>query len=138
LAVLGAALALPASTAAAGGYVSAGHRNASTGYKYRVMYSYCSGSTVNFKVRNIAKGYTPANKLTIDSWAQRRKGGRWQTVYTWARAKYTFPVNGYTHKLTSYRSYIGNDTYLFRIVFRLRAWHNKKVLATTTLHSVKC
>jgi hypothetical protein len=125
--VLALALALPASTAAGG-----------SGYSYRVIYNYCSGYQVNFKVKNIAAGWTPANYLTIDSWAQRKINGRWQTVYTWNQAWYSFNANGQKHTLTSNRQYNGNSSYFFRIVMRLRAWQNNNLLATKTLHSVKC
>ncbi len=68
MAVLASAMALPVTTAAAGGY------------SYRTVYNYCNGYQVNLKMKAIAAGHTPANSLTIDSWAQRRVNGYWQTV----------------------------------------------------------
>ena len=55
LMVLGAALCLPATTAAA------------SGYTYKVVYNYCDGNEVNLKMRNIAAGWTRADKLTIET-----------------------------------------------------------------------
>ena len=129
LAVVGAALALPATTV--GG---------NTGYSYRTVYNYCEGAQVNIKVKNIAEGFTEANKLTIDSWAQRApaKSGPWTTVYRWDRASYKFEADGQKHWLTSWRSYNGNNQAWWRVVMRLRAWHNKTQLASVDVFSVKC
>ena len=55
LIILGAALSLPATTAAA------------SGYTYKVLYNYCDGNEVNLRMRNSAAGWTPANRLTIES-----------------------------------------------------------------------
>ncbi|MEP7361282.1 MAG: hypothetical protein ABI744_06870 [Chloroflexota bacterium] len=126
LVVLAIALALPATTAAAGGYT------------YKTVYNYCYGNQVNLKMKDMAAGYTPANRLTIDSWAQRKVFNGWQTVYTWNQAYYGFYHNSRSHTLTAYRSYNGNSSYYFRIVFRLRAWNGNHVLASSTFHSVKC
>lgn len=127
LAVLGAALALPATTA-----------GASSGYGYKVKYNYCDGATVRFKVKNIAEGWTNANKLTVDSLAQRKSDGVWRTIYEWDRAKYQFEPDGTRHWLTSWRSWQGTTNDSYRIVFKLRAWRNSNVLASVTLNSVKC
>jgi hypothetical protein len=51
---------------------------------------------------------------------------------------YKFAADGRKHILTTWRSYIGNNHYYFRIVFRLRAWEGTQLLATTTFRSVKC
>lgn len=126
LLALAIAVTLPASTAAAGGYT------------YKTVYNYCYGNQVNLKMKNIAAGYTPANALTIDSWAQRRLSSGWQTVYTWDRADYDFVANGRTHTLTAWRSYDGNDAYYFRILFRLQAWDGNRLLASSIFKSVKC
>ena len=96
LVALGAVAALPASAAAA-----------ETGYAYKVVYDYCQGKTVHYKIKNIAEGSTPANKLTIESWAQKRVDGRWRTVHSWERAKYRFAANGDRHWVTSWRQYNG-------------------------------
>ena len=127
LIVLGVALALPASTAAAG-----------TGFGYQVKYNYCDGATVRMKVKNIADGSANANKLTIDTWAQRKSNGTWKTIHRWDRAKYKYEIDGTRHWLTSWRSWQGTTSHRYRLVFRLRAWHNSTVLASVTLRSVKC
>jgi hypothetical protein len=107
-------------------------------YPVRVVHNYCDGNTVHLKMRISARGYTNANKLTIDSWAQRRVSGSWQTVYNWQRAVYRFEVNGDRHTLTSTRSYHGTASHDFRIVFQLRAWHNQRVLHSSKFRSVAC
>jgi hypothetical protein len=109
-----------------------------TDYPVRVVHNYCDGNTVHLKMRITARGYTNANKLTIDSWAQRRVSGEWQTVYNWQRAVYKFTINGDLHSLTSTRSYHGTRSHDFRIVFLLRAWHNQRVLFSTKVRSVAC
>ena len=127
--VLVAAMMLPASTAAA------------SGYTYKVIDNYCYGSggnSVQFKVKETAQGWTPANYETIDSFAQRKVGSNWQRVFTWNQVHYSFPANGQNHWLTLARAYNGNNTYYFRIVFNLRIWHNNQVLASKTVHSFQC
>ncbi len=124
--VIALALLLPASTAAA------------TAYPVKRVYNYCERNTVHLKMRITARGYTNANRLTIDSWAQRRASGRWHRVYDWPRAGFKFEINGNKHSLTAWRSYHGTRTHDFRIVFRLRAWHNRQVLHTTVFRSVAC
>jgi ABC-type transport system involved in multi-copper enzyme maturation permease subunit len=126
MAVLGAALALPATTVAA------------SGYSYKTIYNYCNGNQVNIKIKNIAAGWTPADGLTVESKAQRQTSSGWQTVYTWARADYAFATNGVKHTLTVWRSYNGNSSYYFRIWLRLRAWDGNYILASKVLTSVKC
>src|SRR6188472_63724 len=121
--VLVAAMMLPASTAAA------------SGYTYKIIDNYCfgaGGNSVQFKVKEIAQGWTPANYETIDSWAQRKVGSNWQRVYTWNQVHYSFAANGQNHWLTLARAYTGNNTYYFRIVFKLRIWHNNSLLASKT------
>lgn len=125
--VLALAIMLPATTAAAGGYT------------HQTVYNYCNGNQVNLKMKAMAAGWTPANSLTVDSWAQRKLSGGWQTVYIWNQVYYNFPANsGVQHTLTAFRSYNGNNSYFFRILFRLRAWHNNSVLASSTFKSVAC
>lgn len=124
--VLGAALALPATTAASGGY------SATT------VFNYCNGNQVNLKMKGSAAGWTSANYLTLDSWAQRKTSSGWQTVYRWNQAHYSFNANGAKHTLTGFRSYNGNNTYYFHIVFQFRAWHNNQLLANSLYKSVKC
>ena len=124
--VLVLALMLPATAAASGGY------------GYKTVYNYCYGNQVNLRMKAKAAGYTNANKLSIESWAQRKVGSHWQTVYHWNKVVYRFYIDGRNHSLTSYRSYNGNNSYLFRIIFRLRAWHGKHLLASSSFHSVRC
>jgi hypothetical protein len=126
LALLFAALSLPAATVAA------------SPYTYRIYYDRCDGNQVNLKMHIRAGGQTPADKLTIETWAQKKVGSSWTTVHTWQIAKYKFEPNGVRHTLTSWRSYNGNNHYQFRIVFRLRVWDGSHRLASVTYHSVKC
>lgn len=121
------ALMFPASAAAA------------EGFDYKVKYNYCQGVDPHFKVTNIAAGWTNANKLTIETWVERRPAnGSWKIIYSWDKAKYTFAVNGDKHWLTSWRRWDGDHDFWYRIGFRLRAWHNSKLLSSTTVYSHKC
>jgi hypothetical protein len=124
--VLGLAIMLPATTAASGGY------------SYKTVYNYCNGNQVNLKMKSSAAGWTNANSLTIDSWAQRKLSSGWQSVYQWNQAYYNFPINGAKHTLTAWRTYNGNNSYYFRILFQLRAWHNNTLLASSSFKSVVC
>jgi hypothetical protein len=130
LALLAAALAVPATTAAAS--------IQSSGYTYKVVYNYCSGYDPHFKVKETAAGWTAANGLTMDSSAQEFYGGRWHTIYVWNQQFYNFPANGRSHYLTGWRSYGGNSITYIRITMDLRVWLNNGVLAHKTLHSVRC
>ena len=127
LGILGVALALPATTL-----------GAESGYKYKVVYNYCDGKTVHFKIKNIAEGSTPANKLTIESWAQKRVNGSWRFVHTWDRAKYKFTPDGDRHWLISWRQYNGVPGSKFRILTRLRVWDDSDLLASVNVSSVSC
>lgn len=129
LVVLGVALTMPATALAAG-----------VGYEYVVKYNYCRGADPHFKVKHIAYGFTNTNKLTNESWVERRPGGSktWTKIYTWATARYKFAINGDKHWLTSWRRYNGSNDAWYRIAFRLRAWHNRTLLAEEVLYSVKC
>jgi hypothetical protein len=124
--VLLIALAVPATVAAG------------SGYQYQTVWNYCSAGQANLKMRNIAQGSTPANKLTIDAWAQRRVSGTWRTVHTWSRSVTTFSANGQKHTLTVARSYSRTSAQYVRIVFRLRAWQGNSVLADGSFKSIKC
>jgi len=127
LAVLAAAMALPASTVAADGNT------------YKVLYNYCAGANPMFKVKNIARGWSAANKLTNESWVEKKPpGGTWATVYTWDVSQYKFETNGDKHWLTSWRTWEGNRYNWFRIVFRLRAWNGNNMLSSVTIYSRKC
>ena len=128
LALAGAFLALPSSAAAA------------TDYESVIRYNYCDGVDPRFKVKNIAYGATEANKLTNESWVERRPGGSstWTKVYTWPKAKYKFAINGDRHWLTSWRTWEGDQSNWYRIGFRVRAWHNSTLLSSEVVYSVKC
>ncbi len=126
--VMALALVLPSSATVVG----------ASDYPVRVDHNYCDGETVHLKMRISSRGHTDANRLTIDSWTQRRVSGVWHTVYTWQRAAYAFETNGNRHTLTSFRSYHGTRSHDFRIVFRLRAWHNRQTLHSTVFRSVAC
>jgi hypothetical protein len=109
------------------------------GFHQRVIYNYCKGVDPHFKVKNIAAGWTKANKLTNETWVERRPAnGSWKIVYTWPKSKYAFQINGDKHWLTSWRTWDGDNSYWYRIGFRLRAWHNRNLLSSTVLYSVKC
>ena len=109
------------------------------GFDHRVVYNYCQGIDPHFKVSNRAAGWTNANKLTNETWVERRtSNGDWKVVYAWNKAKYTFDVNGDKHWLTSWRKWDGDRNYWYRIGFRLRAWHNSNLLSSVTVYSVKC
>ncbi len=129
LVILGAALAVPASAAAAGSYPS------------QVVNNYCYSTgkdSVYFETKFTAKGSTPANKLTVDAWAQRWRNGAWEVVHTYARYKYGYSADGYDHWVQVWRSYVGNRFYLFRILFRLRAYQGHTVLKEKFVHSTSC
>jgi hypothetical protein len=129
LIVVGAALVLPATTAAASG-----------DYQYTIKYNYCDGADPHFKVKNVALGSTDANKLTNETWVERRPAGSstWTKVYTWDIAKYMYEIDGRKHWLTSWRTWQGDQHNWYRIGFRVRAWHNSTLLASQIVYSVKC
>ena len=126
-AVSAAALLLPSSVAAA------------EGFDHKVKYNFCQGVDPHFKVTNMAAGWTNANKLTIETWVERRPAnGSWKIIFAWDKAKYTFAINGDKHWLTSWRTWDGDRDFWYRIGFRLRAWHNSNLLWSKTVYSVKC
>ena len=128
LALVAAAVGMPGSVAAA------------DGYEYTVRYNYCTGADPHFKVKNIAFGSTSANKLTNESWVERRPRGSasWSRIYSWPIAKYKFEINGDRHWLTSWRTWEGDEANWYRIGFRLRAWHNHTLLSSEVVYSRKC
>lgn len=126
-AVSAAALLFPSSVAAA------------EGFSHQIKYNFCQGLDPHFKVKNTAAGWTTANKLTIESWVERRPSrGDWKIIFAWNKAKYEFNINGDKHWLTSWRTWDGDRDFWYRIGFRLRAWHNANLLSSTTVYSVKC
>ena len=136
LAVLSIALVLPAATSAA---------SYGTGYTYKVTHQWCygqNGPQLAFEVKNTAAGSTDANRLTIDSWAQRRpaSGGSWATFRTWPQESRSFAINGTAHSLKVFRyvDYSNSSPYERRIVMKLRGWHNSTVRASITIHSNVC
>ncbi len=99
LSLIGTGLALP-------GTVAARHNvGINSGYVYRVVYNYCSGGAAYFKVKEIAKGYTPANGLTINMSAQELRHGRWKTVHNFNQQWYNFPANGRKHFLAAWANW---------------------------------
>lgn len=115
---------------------SAASIDSSTGYSYKVIYNYCSGGAAYFKVKETAKGWTPADSLTIDAKAQELSGGRWRTTHYFPQHNYYFYANGNTHWLTAWENW-GSYNYV-RLVFNLRVWSNNGVLAQKTLRSQTC
>ena len=132
--VFATALALPASTAATGGFT------------YSVVHDYCGGPmgwTNYYKVWETADGLTTTNRLTIDSWGQEKYASdphpHWVTVKTWSRVSRSFTLDGTNHSRALARSWAGgNIEQASRIVFTLRAWHNSTLLWTQRVHSTYC
>lgn len=109
------------------------------GFDHVVKYNFCQGVDPHFKVTNRAAGWTNANKLTNETWVERRTAnGSWKVIFMWDRAKYKFAVNGDKHWLTSWRTWDGDREFWYRIGFRLRAWHNSNLLSSITVYSKKC
>jgi len=118
------ALALPATTLAAS-------------YNHKITRNECGASKVFLTVKAIAPGTTPGNKLTIDSWAQEKHGGVWQTTWVWNQVKYTYTPDGTKHTLTVARNY-PFMTYTARIVMQVRAFSGHTQLYSATVRSVRC
>ena len=117
--VLVAAMAVPASTAATAGYTNV------------VIDNCCDDASVVLKMTTKAAGYTPANRLTIESWVQRKYPSGWMTIRTWPTRVANFAANGSNHSLTLSRTHtLPDDTFYFhRLKFRLRAWQGTELLA---------
>jgi len=128
LLVMGAVSVFPMSAAAADNFT------------HQVVYNYCHGADPHFKVKNIAAGASHANRLTTETWVEKRPGGShtWTKTYSWPVAKYKFSINGDKHWLTSWRTWNGDRFNWYRIGFRLRAWHNTNLLSTEVIYSRKC
>jgi len=129
LAVVALEIVLPASTMAA------------TGYTFTKVDQHCYGSQgqdVYLRVRLTAAGSTTANKLTINAKSQYFSGGKWRNSYTWKQNKTTFTPNGSSHSIDYSYTHEGNNTYNWRIVATLRAWHGTQQLASKTLTSLAC
>jgi hypothetical protein len=126
---------VPASVAASG-----------SNYYYTVLTDQCvrpMGWKNSFKVSETAAGTSSANRLTIDSKSQEYFASdahpHWITVHTWSQDSTAFAIDGASHSLTLHRSYLdGNIEQAGRIVFRLRAWHNTRVLWDVTVPSTTC
>jgi len=132
LVILAAALAVPATTAAASVQ--------SSGYTYTIKSDQCIGPTyqkIYFKVKETAAGWTPANSLTIDSWADEFRHGAWHTFYVWPRQHNNFQPNGTSHSLTSSRSF-GDPPHSVRIVMQLQIWKNGTLLSHKVFLSGTC
>ncbi len=124
--VMALALLLPASTLAAGAYTRSIEKNYCTNYPANV-----------FKVLFTADGTTNANKLTIDSKGQSGSTGHWATQTKWHRVSTTFAA-GHYGVLSLQRKFLGDAFAYNRVVFKLRAWHNSKLLWSRKLHSRSC
>lgn len=127
LLLLGSALALPASAAAAD-------------YKYDILQNYCDGGQPNIKVKLIKPPGLYPDRFTIDATGQHSQtgNGNWSNEsttshfsknvpqqyarWTWSKSLYWDPPDGRWH----------------RIKLRLKAWDNGGVVASTTIYSVKC
>jgi hypothetical protein len=124
--VLGLALLLPASTAAA------------TYGKIVLVNSYCSGTnTVNatFKVVKYSGFY--ATKLTITAKAQRYYSGGWHTVYTIGTSKKSVYTSGKA-TLKRYAWYRPGRTGRFRILAVGKIWNGARLLAKGKQASYSC
>jgi hypothetical protein len=127
--VLVLAFALPATTAAANGYT------------FTKVTQHCYGSqgqNVYLRVRLTAAGSTTTNKLTINSKSQYFSGGKWRNSYTWKQDKSTFTPNGSSHSIDYSYTHEGNNTYNWRIVSTLKAWHGNQLLASKVLTGLAC
>ena len=123
------ALMLPAATVAG------------SGYSYVVKHNECHvGYDPHFKVRLVAAGWTPADGLTIDFYAQRRSFGSstWQNWDYLGQEYYYFTPNGYKHWLTGWRTYDGSNNAWYRIKGILRVWDGSYLLAKKVVKSVAC
>ena len=131
LAILAAALAGPATTAAASGQ--------SSGYTYSIKWDRCTGPTyqrISFKATETAAGSTPANYLTIDSWAEVFSHGAWHTFYVWPERHKSFVPDGTSHYLSSSRSF-GDPPHSVRIAMQLQIWKSGAPSKPATLLSHK-
>ena len=127
--ILGLALLLPATTLA------------TSGYTYSVKANYCSGNDSFFKVKNMAAGWTPADGLTVEMWAQWHPigYGSWHTYGgSYAEKHYYFFPNGNKHTLTVWRWWYGDSSFWYRQMFKLHVWNGGYELAHKTVYSVKC
>ena len=132
LVILAAALAAPATAAAASVKPS--------GYTYSIKSDRCTGPTyqrIHLEVKETAAGWTPANSLTIDSWAEEFSHGAWHTFYVWPRQHNNFTPNGASHSLTSSRSF-GDAPHSVRIAMQLQIWKNGTLLSHKVFLSGIC
>ena len=131
--VLAAALALPASTAAIGGFSTSVLRDDCVGM---------NGWTSSFTASETVSGLTTANRLTIDSKVQGKSfvgNNHWHDGHVWPRRTLSFVADGTDHTLQLHRRFAGGGIeHLSRIVFKMRAWHNGTVLWSETLRSLGC
>ena len=131
LVILAAALAAPATTAAASVQLS--------GYKFTIKSDRCTGptyETISFKVKETAAGWTAANYMTIDSWAEEFSHGAWHTFYVWPEQHKSFAPNGASHSLTSSRSF-GDPPHSVKIAMQLQIWKSGTPTKPATLLSHK-
>jgi aspartate/tyrosine/aromatic aminotransferase len=134
--VLGAALALPATTAAGSG-----------DFSYTIKSNTCSSSGgqhgyghIYFKVKLQEMGHSGANKFTFDAKVQHRNLGssHWSTEWTWSRFTYTFADNGNSTWYTRWYSYDPDEYAWHRIVMTLKVWDGGYLLASRKLNGKYC
>ena len=133
--VLGAALALPATTVAGSDFV------------YTTQKNTCSSSGGNWGYGHIKLqlklqeyGYSGANKFTFDAKVQHRDLGssHWYTEDSWARFTYTFPDNGSNYWYQRWYTYDPSEYAWHRIVMTLKVWHNGTLLASRKINGKYC
>ena len=114
----------------------AASRLGSTGFQHRVLQDACDGGIIQFKVSWAAGSSTSADRLTIDSYAQRVIDGKWRTVSAWPRQTYRFAITGRGHSMWRWNQYACPTRH--RILMVLAAWHKQKLLAHRSVHSAAC
>jgi hypothetical protein len=132
LLILATGLAAPATAAAASVQ--------SSSYTYTIRHDRCNGptyETIHFEATEAAAGSTPANSLTIDSWAEEFSHGAWHTAYVWPEQHKNFTANGTSHSLTSSRSF-GDSPHSVRIAMQLKIWKNGSLLSHKVFLSGTC
>jgi hypothetical protein len=128
LVVLAAGLAAPLAVSAA------------SAYTYTVRSDRCTGPTYqksHFEATETAAGSTPANSLTIDSWAEVFTHGAWHTFYVWPEQHKNFTPDGSSHSLTSSRTF-GDPPHSVRIAMQLQIWRNGTLLSHKVFLSGTC
>jgi hypothetical protein len=103
LVIVMAALALPMTVAAAGGYNIVTINAECRGMAGNGWHTH----EIKLKAKIVAKGTTPTDFLTIRSTAQRQKAdGAWVTVANFPGVTSSFTADGTTHSLQTGRQYL--------------------------------